>query len=92
MGKVTTDNFHTVNGTEIALSIKENSSSVEITISNLAYKQRRNRKIRNILLHIICYGILTATILPQLLFFNIIFITLMILQINSLMNTVNVGE
>lgn len=92
MGKITTDNYNTVNGNEIRLSIKQCESSVEISIENLSYKCIRNNKIKNILLHIAGYGLLSATVLPQIWFINIIFITLMIFQINSLMNIVNIGK
>lgn len=92
MGKITTDNYNTVNGNEIRLSIKQCESSVEILIENLSYKQIRNCKLKNILLHIAGYGLLSATVLPQFWFINIVFITIIILQINSLLNIVNIGK
>lgn len=92
MGKITTDNYNTVNGNEIRLSIKQSDSAVEISIENLSYTRTRNRKIQNVLLHLAGYGILSATVLPQIWFVNIIFVSLIILQINSLMNIVNIGE
>lgn len=87
------ENFHTINGTEIQLSIVESDFNIDIQCNPITYKIERKRRSKRILLAIfggalVNYVIFnTSVMLP----FNILFISWLFFNIYGLADLIEFG-
>lgn len=87
------ESFHTINGTEIELSIVESDFSIDIKCTPITYNIERKRKSKRILLAILGGALINYVILNSsvMLPFNILFIIWLIFNIYGLADLIEFG-